>query len=221
MDEIELTATNYGIIEAENATVTWRKYWDNVEFILPGNGVEEDGFVTIELGDLPANSTVSVTIQVKLLWRIPAGRELESWSDYMVLWPEPDDPSWVTGPVLFLEPRANPVEGRIKAKISDDPEVVRFDYLYFFENRTLMTFGYDDNGMIVDQIVTENATEPEDRRRFLLAEDRRHRFLAGPAAFCARDRVMKILRTLFKEGYEPGELCRRRRTVTLNLPHFG
>jgi len=175
-----LTATNYGLIEAENVTLSWAKYWDNVEFVLPkGTGEVEnnDGVMTIELGDLPANSTISVTIQVNLLWEIPGDRVVESRGDYIILWPRPDDPSWFTGPSVLVAPYSDPMDGRYVIKLTGESGEARGEYAFFYANQTLITFVYDDNGSIVDLVVTENAPEPDDRR-LVLASEPRHRQLS-------------------------------------------
>ena len=53
---------------------------------------------SIDFGDLAANSSVSVTVEVKRLFDVPGDRVLGRQGDVAVLYPQPDDPSWLTGP---------------------------------------------------------------------------------------------------------------------------
>jgi len=204
VDEIELTATNYGLIEAENVTLTWTKYWENVEFILPAAGTPSDDSdsLTIDLGDLPANSTISVTLQVNLIWDVPGDSVAERRGDYIFFWPRPGDPSWFTGPRIMVAPYSNPVDGRFVLQLKEVGEgQFQADYLYYYGNQTLLTYVYDESGDISDTVITENAPEPQSRRLILLDEEMHHRRLCGIDLVAgAKAALLSLLKAKFIPG---------------------
>jgi hypothetical protein len=71
IDSFQLTATNVGLIAADNLTFTVPYYWENVAFIVPeGEEGEDTGRGQVQnLGRLEANSSLSFPIEVKQIAR--------------------------------------------------------------------------------------------------------------------------------------------------------
>ena len=149
--EIQLTATNYGVIKAQNVTLSWPRYWEDVEFIFPGieRNVEDGNF---HLGDLPANASFTFTIGIKrtIPVEIPTNHLMRSASNGVFLEPQHYD-QLDNFEVIFV-PFRNPEGGRV---------YIRFDSDFFVKNvftnatSTLYTIVYEGNE-IIDAIVTEN-----------------------------------------------------------------
>lgn len=102
---------------------------------------------------------------MKLLFDVPGDRVLGRRGDLAVLYPLPDNPSWLTGPQFTYIPYADPIDGKFLMQFDDLGKAV---FAYYFSNSSMYTFVYAGNE-IVDIDITENATEPDlDRRLYEL-----------------------------------------------------
>lgn len=164
VDEFQLTATNHGLITAENVTLSWSKYYYNVEFILPDLDTNDDG--ALILGDLPANSSYTITIGVKQLSSIDI----------------PDDSQYVRfyqkGVVFMTTATVDDEDAfdMVYASFSDpigNRGIVRFknesfiDFAFDNGTSTLYRPVYSTSGEIIDTITTPNATFPTGDHRQL------------------------------------------------------
>ena len=173
LDELRITGYNHGLIAAENVTFTWRRYWENCEFIfsLPTSEVSDDGMVTMDLGDLPANSSVVISMQINLLYDIPKDTVVTGLSDISYITPLPDDPIWLVSPYYIFVPYSDPINGKFLVQLN--PEDGRIDFIYFYGNATRITYIYNGTD-VVDKIVTENETEPNMRRLSITSHSIHH-----------------------------------------------
>lgn len=175
VSQFELTATNYGLIRAENATLKWPRFWNNVEFLLPEslnrNGPDES--YDLELGDIEANSSISVPVEVvrNTFIEVPADRYLERVGRGGILWLFNDDPRWVSepGPSFIVIPH-DETDNRIFVQQNLDSTIRS---IYYFSNRTLITPLYNLDGDMVDAIETLNVDPPDDssRRSLVVSEN--------------------------------------------------
>lgn len=163
--EFEITGFNYGLIEAENVTLTWRRYWENCEFRFP-SAIPEGEFITIDLGNLAANSSVSVPVEVNILFDVPGDRVTLTGLESATLVPFSDDPSWLTGPSVIVVPYADPIGSKFLVQLDSDG---RPEFTYYFSNSSKYTYVYNETDL-VDTIIIENATVPEEGRRLLEEE---------------------------------------------------
>ena len=160
LEEIQLTATNYGVIAAQNVTLSWPRYWENVEFIFPSiERSTEDGM--FHLGELPSNSSFTFTLGVKRLssFDIPPDRSVRSASNGVFLEPRHYD-SAVGSDVIFV-PFRDTEGGRSYIQYDED-----FLVKYIFDNSTATLYNFVYDGIeIIDVKVSQNASLPEKRRR--------------------------------------------------------
>ena len=67
--EVTVVATNYGLIASTTTEITWPKTMGRFSFIFPEGGqqlpVDDDRLQMYDYGALPANSSISVTIQIE------------------------------------------------------------------------------------------------------------------------------------------------------------
>lgn len=156
--------------------MTWTRYWENVEFVLPAASIgTEEETLQIELGDLPANSTMSVTIGIRQIWEIPGDRITGRYGDFLAFYHRFDDPRWRTGPNVIFAPYSDPENGRFFIQF-DDQGVA--EYAFYYGNSSKFTYLYDADGEIIDLVETVNATIPNDRRLVSTMTDTIHRELA-------------------------------------------
>ena len=175
IDEVTITATNYGYIAAQNLTFTWPGYWETAQFILPNE--ETNPSRTRNLGTLPANSSITFSVKVNHKTRvaIPAGRmQLCDPSNNCYFVQPTDDPSWASGDIEFVvSPGDNPVGGQKFVKLNS---VGDFKYIYEIEARNLVEFVYQYNAatnasQLVDVIRTQNASLPGSSRQLESLDD--------------------------------------------------
>jgi hypothetical protein len=156
IDEIPMTATNYGLIAAENLTYFWTEYAFNVWFELPDDDKNRERVRNI--GTLPANSSVVFPIKVKtvLRYQTPAGRvELRDKNDAYFL-PLPDDVTWDDGFDMIFVPESDPVNGQQYVMFDKEGAMTG---VYFYGNDTF--YELDVDGTMTE---TTNTTIPGRRR---------------------------------------------------------
>ena len=177
INELRITGYNHGLVAAENVTFTWRRYWENCEFIfsLPISK-ESNGYVTLELGDLPANSSVVISMQINLLYEVPSGTVVtQTHTEGSYISPTLDNPVWLVAPYYIFVPYSNP-DNKILVQLNVEDATV--DFIYYFENSTKISYIYNGTDL-VDKIVSENETEPNTRRLSTRSISRRnHRRLS-------------------------------------------
>jgi hypothetical protein len=160
IDEITMTATNYGLIAAQDLTYYWDlEYWEDVRFVLPDEGVYPNR--TRNLGVLPANSSVEFPVKVEQLVRFEVPKnmtELRVGNNVFFL-PLPDDPTWETGIGMIVAPEDDPINGQVYVQLDLDGRVV---FTFDFATSTLFEVIYND-GNSTEVMSTYNATFP--RRR--------------------------------------------------------
>ena len=163
MNELRITGFNHGLIAAENVTLTWRRYWENCEFMFPLPASKEvDGMVTMELGRLAANSSIVIPIQINLLYEIPSGTVVtQTMNGYSYITPTRNDPIWLVSPYYMFMPYSDPVNGKVLVQLNADDGTV--DFIYYYGNSTKITYIYNDTDL-VDKITSENEVEPSARK---------------------------------------------------------
>ena len=165
MDEIQVTATNYGLIAARNLTYSWPTYWENAAFILPED--EDNNSRVRTIGDIPANSSVTFPVKIEQIVRfaIPEGRaELRSSTNDVLFVPEGEDSSWETGPDFIVAPAEDPINGQMFVQLDENGTMV---YLYEFATGDLhrIIYQYNETEGDLDVIgvdIIRNTTLPED-----------------------------------------------------------
>lgn len=117
----------------------------------------------MELGDLPANSSVTILMQISLLYEVPSGATVtQTHSTYSYIAPRMDDPVWLVAPYFIFVPYSDP-DGKIFVQLYAEDALV--DFIYYFGNSTKITYIYNGTEL-VDKIVSVNETEPNTRRLF-------------------------------------------------------
>ena len=168
--EFEITGENRGLINVENVTLSWPRRWRNVEFVFPDDlEVNEDD--DIFLGDLPANTSVTIPIRVigAPAIEIPDDRILKRVGRGGVLLLDSNDPRWTSEPgpsVIVVSPHNQTDRMHMQWDLSN-----QLQWYYNFTTMTLYTPVYDGDD-VVDYTVTENADFPEEsNRRELVVTD--------------------------------------------------
>eukprot|EP00977_Amphora_coffeiformis_P006317 scaffold1352_cov180-Amphora_coffeaeformis.AAC.7 len=186
--EIQLTATNYGAIKAQNVTLSWPRYWENVEFIFPG--VErnvEDG--TFHLGELHTNASFTFTIGIRPLipFEVPSDRILRSASNGVFL--EPRHYDQVEGFVVVFVPFRDPEDGRSYIQYDED-----FLVKNIFDNSTATLYTFVYEGIeIIDVIVSESASWQEMSRRASSGSVEPSLSRSSSSFECAKQYVQQVL----------------------------
>lgn len=85
---------------------------------------------------------------------------IRTLGDYIALYPKGTDPSWRTGPKGVLIRYADPAD-RVVVQFFPGGRV---DYAFFHAHSTLLTWIYNETGL-VEIVILENATLPESGRR--------------------------------------------------------
>ena len=164
INSFQMSATNVGFIATDNLTFWLCDYWENVAFITPN---------TKNLGRLPANSTLSLPVDIVQInrYNIPQNRtEMRNPSspNDVIFLPSIDDSRWLTGLDLISISAKNPTK-QMYFKFDID-NALEFVYSYSDETRYDFTYnGVDTNGMKIPSniIITNNSTLTETRRLFV------------------------------------------------------
>lgn len=219
LTEFEITGTNKGLVHLANVTLSWPRYDDLVEFILPEEPVDESGFF-LNLGDLAANSTITVPIRVKPIQPIdaPEGQELVvRYGNNAMYGPPEDDRSWDTGALLTVIPEEASDDDWVYVKLGAEDEIE-----YIFDNQTATLYTpseFDESGDFNDLTITDNAIAPFASRRLKRSQvkGRNERQLScrpssgnnmrgGGFGMAARN-LCRIVRRGFIKGFVIGSLC--------------
>ena len=169
VNELQLTATNYGFIAAENVTLSWPKYYYNVEFILPDLEVDENG--NFILGTLPANSTYTVTIGVKQLapsFDIPEDSQYAQYHRNGVIFSTTSYVGEEDAVDMVVALSEDPIGSRIFIRFKNETHV---DFFYDNSTSTLIRPVYS-NGDIIDTFATYNTSFPSGGGRQLALSNR-------------------------------------------------
>jgi len=165
VDEIQLTATNYGFIAVENVRVNFPTHWEDFQFILPEK----------QPGLLPANSSVTIPVKVKRLnkFSLPKGYTMIRDGSKVFYVPFHNDSKWESGIDFVIVPDDDPINGPVYYQLNEG-YIVKLYYVY--SNRTLVEYFYDDVGRFINHTITNNADFPqsESKQREL------HAFLFSP-----------------------------------------
>lgn len=162
IDELQITATNYGLIAANDLTYTWLRYWRNTLFILPDE--ETDKSRERNVGTLAANSTITFPIRViRLLeYEIPLGwGEMRDGNDVTLFRDNSEgDPENLAGDVIVI-PGDDPVDGQYFVKHNSRGLI---EFVYDYGPRELHVPLYDADDEILDLTTTMDADFPDSRR---------------------------------------------------------
>lgn len=149
VNEIQITATNYGQVAAENVTISWPRYWENVEFTVSGIEPSLDGM--FHLGNLPPDSAYSFLVKTKRLEPIETlGRVSRSTSNGVFL-----EPLQVNAGERFniiFVPFDNPDDGHVYIQYN-----AHFLVEYIYNNATSQIYNpvYNDEE-IVDFVIQDS-----------------------------------------------------------------
>lgn len=155
IDSFQMSATNVGLIATENLTFWLPDYWENVAFITPEK---------TNLGQLPANSTLSLPVEIVHInrYEIPPDRaELRDPlnPNNVIFLPLIEDERWDTGLDLISINAANPAkQWYYKLDINGT-----IQFVYSYSDRTRYDFiynGVETNGTMIptDIIITNNTS---------------------------------------------------------------
>ena len=160
-DEVSITATNYGLIAANDLTYRFFEYWENVRFILPD--AEEDPTYERNLGTLPANSSIVFTVEVEQLIQFDVPPDMvELRVGNNVIFAPYDKASYESGAGFIFAPEDDPLDGQSYLKLDSLGNV---DFVYDFKNKIRYDFIYDDDDIRVEEVY--NATISSASRRLM------------------------------------------------------
>lgn len=138
--------------------------WGPVEFIFPPDLKRTDDDTAWDIGLLPANSSITIPIQVKggVAFEVPDDRRLIRRGNNGILIPLADDPIWEEGPTFTILSGDDPEIRQSYVKYFPDG---RIEYVYDVSDSTLYTIVYE--GLVPVSVNTTNNAAPPNQRREL------------------------------------------------------
>ena len=215
VDEIQIKATNYGLIAAHNLTYNWMRYWRNSLFILPDE--ETNKSRERNVGTLEANSTITFPIQIQPLleYDIPIGwGELRDGNDVTLARDNSgDDPNNFDVDIIVI-PGDDPDGGQYFVKHTTDGLI---QFIYYYGTGTLYVPEYNETGDVIDLVTTPNASFPEGRRlvaeritRSAMTNKKRDEIDSAQQTLAFDDdRQRRLERCTIEDLADPCEVCRK------------
>ena len=157
IDSFHMSATNVGLIAAENLTFWLPAFWENVAFITPKRK---------NLGRLNANSTLSFPVEVSQINRYEIPQNMTEMRDPLnpnnvVFLPLIEDARWDTGLDLISINAENPTKPWYY-KFNTNGTI---EFVYSYSDRTRYDFIYDNGTKIPSDIIITNKTNLTDTRK--------------------------------------------------------